>query len=52
MLMKTLLAALACALLAAAPASAATLVYVKSGHVYVADVDGSHARPVTPASQW
>ncbi len=47
--------ALVCALFCAAAASAAradTLVYVKSGSVYVANPDGSQARAVTPPSQW
>lgn len=39
-------------LLTAATASADTLVYVKSGYVYVANADGSGARPVSPQSDW
>src|SRR5689334_6213787 len=38
---------------AVAPAAGAeTMVYVKGGQVYVANVDGSAARAVTPQSQW
>lgn len=39
-------------LLGAASAQADTLVYVKAGHVYVSNPDGSRARPVGPQSQW
>src|SRR5436189_5015911 len=35
-----------------ASAQADTLVYVKDGHVYVANPDGSGARTVGPQSQW
>src|SRR6476661_4573632 len=40
-------------LAAVAPAAGAeTMVYVKGGQVYVANVDGSAARAITPQSQW
>jgi hypothetical protein len=38
--------------LTVASAQAATLVYVKHGRAYVANVDGSRAHAVTPKSQW
>src|SRR5689334_24970924 len=39
--------------IAAAPASADTLVYVKNGGVYVAQPDGSQARPIiTTNNDW
>jgi hypothetical protein len=37
---------------AAASASADSLVYVSGGYVYVANADGSGARAVSPQSQW
>jgi hypothetical protein len=39
-------------LIGAASAQADTLVYVKDGHVYVSNADGSQARTVGPTSQW
>jgi hypothetical protein len=45
--------ALAAGVLVPAAAQADTLVFVKDGQVYIGDVDGSHARPLTTeANNW
>ena len=50
--LASLLTVVAVPVIAPLPASADTLVYVKSGYVYLANPNGSSARAVTPQSGW